>query len=33
MPKVSMIVPVYRAEAYLHNCVDSILAQTFSDLS
>lgn len=31
MPKVSMIVPVYRAEAYLHNCVDSILAQTFSD--
>ena len=31
MPKVSMIVPVYRAEAYLHDCVDSILAQSFSD--
>ena len=31
MPKVSMIVPVYRAEAYLHACVDSILSQTVSD--
>ena len=30
MPKVSMIVPVYRAEAYLHACIDSILSQTFS---
>ena len=31
MPKVSIIVPVYKAEAYLHRCVDSILAQTFTD--
>ena len=31
MPKVSVIVPVYRVESYLHRCVDSILAQTFSD--
>lgn len=31
MPKVSIIVPVYRAEAYLHGCIDSILSQTFSD--
>ena len=31
MPEISVIVPVYRAEAYLHDCVDSILAQTFSD--
>ena len=31
MPKISIIVPVYRAEAYLHRCVDSILAQTFTD--
>lgn len=31
MPKISIIVPVYKAEAYLHRCVDSILAQTFTD--
>lgn len=31
MPKVSIIVPVYKAEAYLHRCVDSILDQTFTD--
>lgn len=31
MPQISVIVPVYRAEAYLHGCVDSILSQTFSD--
>ena len=31
MPKISIIVPVYRAEAYLHGCIDSILSQTFSD--
>ena len=30
-PKVSVIVPVYKAEAYLHRCVDSILAQTLTD--
>ena len=30
-PKISVIVPVYKAEAYLHRCVDSILAQTFWD--
>ena len=30
-PKVSVIVPVYKAEKYLHRCVDSILAQTFID--
>lgn len=30
-PKVSVIVPVYKAEAYLHRCVDSILSQTFQD--
>lgn len=31
MPKISVIVPVYNVEKYLHECVDSILAQTFSD--
>lgn len=31
MPKISVIVPVYKAEAYLHRCVDSLLAQTFQD--
>ena len=31
MCKVSVIVPVYQVEAYLPRCLDSILAQTFSD--
>ena len=32
MPKVSVIVPVYNAEKYLQECVDSILRQTLADL-
>lgn len=31
MPEISVIVPVYKVEPYIHKCVDSILAQTFSD--
>ena len=31
MPKISVIVPVYRAEAFLEDCIESILSQTFSD--
>lgn len=31
MPKISVIVPVYKAEEYLAGCIDSILSQTFSD--
>ena len=30
-PKISIIVPVYNAEKYLHRCIESILAQTFKD--
>lgn len=30
-PKISVIVPVYKAEKFLHCCVDSILSQTFKD--
>ncbi|MFS0638297.1 glycosyltransferase [Mesobacillus foraminis] len=30
-PKVSIIVPVYKVEPYIHKCVDSILAQTLTD--
>lgn len=28
---ISVIVPVYKAERYLHRCVDSILAQSYTD--
>ena len=31
MPKISIIVPVYKVEPYLKRCVDSILHQTFTD--
>ena len=31
MSKVSVIVPVYGVEAYVRECVESILAQTFTD--
>lgn len=30
-PKISVIVPVYKVEEYLHRCVDSILSQSFTD--
>lgn len=30
-PKISVIVPVYNVEKYLRRCIDSILAQTFTD--
>lgn len=31
MPEISVIVPVYKVEKYLHRCVDSILAQSYTD--
>lgn len=31
MPAISVIVPVYRAERFLDACVESVLAQTFTD--
>ena len=30
-PAISIIVPVYKAERFLNECIDSILAQTFPD--
>lgn len=30
-PKITVIVPVYKAQAWLAECVDSILAQSFTD--
>jgi len=31
-PEISVIVPVYKVEAYLSRCVDSILSQTFKNI-
>lgn len=31
MPKISIVVPVYKAESFLHVCVNSILAQTYTN--
>ncbi len=31
MPKVSIIVPVYKVEQYLEQCIESVLAQTMQD--
>lgn len=32
MPKVSVIIPVYRAEKFIHECIESVLNQTHTDL-
>jgi len=30
--KISVIIPIYKVEAYLHECVDSVLSQSYRDL-
>ncbi len=30
-PKISILVPVYKVEPYLQRCIDSVLAQSFTD--
>lgn len=32
MPKVSVVVPVYNTEKYLHYCIDALSAQTLEDI-
>ena len=32
MAEISVIVPIYKVEAYIHRCVDSILNQTFKNI-
>ena len=32
LPKVSVIVPIYKVENYLNRCVDSILNQTYKNI-
>lgn len=32
MKKISIIVPVYKVEAYIHECIDSILQQTYKNI-
>lgn len=31
-PKVSVIVPIYKVEKYLHRCIDSIIEQTLVEI-
>lgn len=31
-PKVSVIIPIYNAEKYLRECLDSVVNQTLNDI-
>lgn len=31
-PIISVVVPIYKAEKYLHRCIDSIISQTYANL-
>ena len=30
--KISVVVPIYNSERYLHKCIDSLLEQTYSNI-
>ena len=32
MPKVTVVVPVFNVEKYLHQCIESLLNQTYRNL-
>ncbi|WP_158553218.1 MULTISPECIES: glycosyltransferase family 2 protein [Mesorhizobium] len=32
MPRISVVLPVYNAEKYIRECIDSVLNQTFTDI-
>ena len=31
-PRISVIIPVYKVEAYLRRCIDSVISQSYKDL-
>ena len=31
MPKISIVIPLFKAEKYIGRCLDSVLCQTFQD--